>query len=248
MRCPTCHRAGPGERTSGGALRRPARLRDADALAWKKHRMRCRNPACPKKSWVLEDHRIAAKNCLLTTRAAKWATVQVGGGRTVSEVAAELACDWHTVNDAVTTYGNGPAGGRPQTAEQDQRHRARRDLVRQAQGQQPRRLRHHGGRRGEPPDHRHPAHPQLRRRGRLDRPPARGLEGADPLRRPRHVGHLCRGLLGHLAQGPPGGRPLPCHLAWPTAASMPSAGGCRPNRPGTGADETIPSIGPAGCC
>jgi transposase len=54
---------------------------------------------------VLEDHRIAAKNCLLTTRAAKWATRQVGGGRTVSEVADELACDWHTVNDAVITYG-----------------------------------------------------------------------------------------------------------------------------------------------
>jgi len=75
------------------------------SLAWKKHRMRCSDPACSKKSWVLEDHRIAAKHCLLTTRAAKWATVQVGGGRTVSEVAAELACDWHTVNDAVTTYG-----------------------------------------------------------------------------------------------------------------------------------------------
>jgi len=41
----------------------------------------------------------------LTTRAAKWATVQVGTGRTVKEVAEELACDWHTVNDAVTTYG-----------------------------------------------------------------------------------------------------------------------------------------------
>ena len=41
----------------------------------------------------------------MTTRAAKWATVQVGGGRTVSEVAAELACDWHTVNEAVCTYG-----------------------------------------------------------------------------------------------------------------------------------------------
>ena len=39
-------------------------------LAWKKHRMRCVNPTCPKKTWVLEDHRIAAKNCLLTTRAA----------------------------------------------------------------------------------------------------------------------------------------------------------------------------------
>jgi transposase len=75
------------------------------SLAWKKHRMRCASLACPKRSWVLEDHRIAAKNCLLTTRAAKWATVQVGGGRTVSEVAAELACDWHTVNEAVITYG-----------------------------------------------------------------------------------------------------------------------------------------------
>ena len=36
---------------------------------------------------------------------AKWATEQVGTGRTVKEVAGELACDWHTVNDAVTTYG-----------------------------------------------------------------------------------------------------------------------------------------------
>ena len=74
-------------------------------LAWKKHRMRCVNTRCPKRSWVLTDHRIAAKNCRLTTRAAKWATVQVGTGRTVLEVAGELACDWHTVNDAVTTYG-----------------------------------------------------------------------------------------------------------------------------------------------
>ncbi len=75
-------------------------------LGWKKHRMRCVNVRCTKRSWVLRDHRIAAKNCLLTTRAAKWATVQVGDGRTVKEVADELACDWHTVNDAVTTYGS----------------------------------------------------------------------------------------------------------------------------------------------
>ena len=74
-------------------------------LAWKKHRMRCPNLSCPKKTWVVSDHRIAAVGCLLTTRAAKWATVQVGTGRTVSEVAKELDCDWHTVNDAVTTYG-----------------------------------------------------------------------------------------------------------------------------------------------
>jgi transposase len=62
-------------------------------LCWKKHRMRCANRRCAKRSWVLSDHRIAAKNCLLTTRAAKWATRQIGDGRTVKEVAAELACD-----------------------------------------------------------------------------------------------------------------------------------------------------------
>ena len=105
VRCPTC--AGPAQ-----VKERPV-VHYVDlpvygtpmSLAWKKHRMRCVNRSCARKTWVLEDHRIAAKNCLLTTRAAKWATVQVGGGRTVSEVAAELACDWHTVNDAVITYG-----------------------------------------------------------------------------------------------------------------------------------------------
>ena len=49
------------------------------SLAWKKHRMRCVDPRCATKSWVLDDHRIAAMGCRLTTRAAKWATVQVGG-------------------------------------------------------------------------------------------------------------------------------------------------------------------------
>ena len=75
-------------------------------LGWKKHRMSCINSKCATNSFVAQDHRIAAKNCLLTTRAAKWATVQVGTGRTVKEVAKELDCDWHTVNDAVTTYGS----------------------------------------------------------------------------------------------------------------------------------------------
>ncbi len=75
------------------------------SLTWRKHRLRCVNGACPQTTWIFEDHRIAAKGCLLPTRAAKWATVQVGQGRTVLEVARELACDWHTVNDAVATYG-----------------------------------------------------------------------------------------------------------------------------------------------
>jgi transposase len=105
VRCPACNeRARIKERPVVHYVDLPV-YGTPMSLAWKKHRMRCMNAACAKKSWMLEDHRIAAKNCLLTTRAAKWATRQVGGGRTVSEVADELACDWHTVNDAVVTYG-----------------------------------------------------------------------------------------------------------------------------------------------
>jgi transposase len=105
VRCPTCR--GPAQVKERPIVRyidlpvygAPMRL------AWRKHRMCCADERCPRKSFILTDHRIAAKSCLLTTRAAKWATVQVGGGRTVKEVAGELDCDWHTVNDAVTTYG-----------------------------------------------------------------------------------------------------------------------------------------------
>lgn len=74
-------------------------------LAWRKHRLRCPHERCHRRSWTLGDHRIAAKSCRLTTRCAKWATEQVGRGRAVSDVAQELGCDWHTINDAVTTYG-----------------------------------------------------------------------------------------------------------------------------------------------
>ena len=105
VRCPACHGIA---RVKERPVVRYTDLRAYGAsihLAWKKHRMRCPNVECEQKTWTLHDHRIAAKNCLLTTRAAKWATAQVGTGRTVKEVAHELACDWHTVNDAVTTYG-----------------------------------------------------------------------------------------------------------------------------------------------
>jgi transposase len=106
VRCPACQ--GPAQ-----VKERPM-VHDVDLpvcgtrcrwLAWKKHRTRCVEPRCAKQTWTIEDNRIAAKSCLLTTRAAKRATRQVGGGRTVSEASAELGCDWPTVDDAVTTYG-----------------------------------------------------------------------------------------------------------------------------------------------
>jgi transposase len=79
---------------------RPARL------AWHKHRWCCPEVLCPTGSWTHVDERIAPPKMVMTTRAARWATVQVGRhGRAVSDVAAELGCDWHTVNDAVIDYG-----------------------------------------------------------------------------------------------------------------------------------------------
>ena len=42
----------------------------------------------------------------MTDRAGRWVTRQVGEhGRTVNELAGELECAWHTVNDAVIAYG-----------------------------------------------------------------------------------------------------------------------------------------------
>lgn len=42
----------------------------------------------------------------VTDRAGRWVCAQVGrDGRSVSEVARDLGCDWHTVMDAVIAYG-----------------------------------------------------------------------------------------------------------------------------------------------
>ena len=93
VRCPSCAvEAAVKERPMVHYVDLPVYGRPM-SLAWKKHRMRCVNERCTKKTWMLSDDRIAAKKCLLTTRAAKWATRQIGDGRTVKEMAAELACD-----------------------------------------------------------------------------------------------------------------------------------------------------------
>ena len=75
-------------------------------LVWRKRRWRCPNRACLAGSWTETDPTIAATRLGMTDRAGRWATFQVGcHGPTVSEVAADLGCDWHTVNDAVIAYG-----------------------------------------------------------------------------------------------------------------------------------------------
>ena len=76
------------------------------ALVWNKRRFICLQPECEKRTWTEVDHRIAAPRLALTDRAGRWATFQVGAnGRSVLEVAVDLGCDWHTINDAVLAYG-----------------------------------------------------------------------------------------------------------------------------------------------
>ena len=74
-------------------------------LVWHKHRWCCRG--CGAGSWTIIDDRIAPRRAAMTDRAGRWCTEHVGrSGRTVAEVARELRCDWHTVNDAVIAYGS----------------------------------------------------------------------------------------------------------------------------------------------
>ena len=76
---------------------RPARL------VWRKQRWRC--TTCGR-CWCDENTEIGAARCALTTRAARWSTLQVGrNGRAVSDVARDLGCNWHTVMDAVVVIG-----------------------------------------------------------------------------------------------------------------------------------------------
>lgn len=81
------------------AFGRPTRL------WWRKRRFRC-SIGCGRGTWTEADTAIAWPRFALTDRAGRWVTRQVGRhGRAVSDVAAELGCDWHTVNDAVIAYG-----------------------------------------------------------------------------------------------------------------------------------------------
>ena len=75
-------------------------------LMWRKVRWSCPDPDCPMTTWTWADPHIAAARQAITDRAGRWVTSQVGRlGRPVAEVARELGCDWHTVNDAVIAYG-----------------------------------------------------------------------------------------------------------------------------------------------
>jgi transposase len=75
-------------------------------VVWHKRRFFYPDPDCPKASWSEVDTRIAFPRLLMTDRAGRWLTKQIGkNGRSVQEIAEELGCDWHTVNDTLLRYG-----------------------------------------------------------------------------------------------------------------------------------------------
>ena len=104
--CPTC-----GGRVHQNGLRvtevvdLPAFGRNV-FIIWHKRRWRCAIKECPQPSFSDNDPRIADSRLRLSDRASRWATQAVGlERRSVSSVAKELGCDWHTINDAVIAYG-----------------------------------------------------------------------------------------------------------------------------------------------
>jgi transposase len=106
----------PGCPACGGVVwakdQRPIELVDLPAfgrparLVWHKRRWSCPAEDCEIGSFTETAGHIAAARLVMTDRAGRWVTAQVGRhGRTVSEVAVELGCDWHTINDTVLAYG-----------------------------------------------------------------------------------------------------------------------------------------------
>ena len=93
-----------GQGPPRGLLRRPALWWGADdhPLEESPARLPLRRV---QATFTLTDHRIAAKGCMLTTRAAKWVVKQIGAGETISHLAHELGCCWDVVNAATRIYG-----------------------------------------------------------------------------------------------------------------------------------------------
>ena len=104
-------RPGVVEGLSDGCVGGFTGVRSAGSAAVAETPVDVSEPDCAIRSFIEQDPTIGPQRALLTSRAARWVTVQVGGrGRSVDEVAAELGCDWHTVNNEVGRWGEALLG------------------------------------------------------------------------------------------------------------------------------------------
>jgi transposase len=78
------------------AMGRPVRIR------WRKRRWVCPDPACPVRSFVEQDERVAAPRARLTTRACWWAIEQIRREHaSVNGLRRQLGAGWRTVWEAI---------------------------------------------------------------------------------------------------------------------------------------------------
>lgn len=103
--CPTCGAMGKRHGTRRVDLIDLPFHNKPVIIRWKKQRMRCTNGEC-KLTWTIQDPRIASARSRLTTIAAKWCVEQLIEGDTIARLAKTLHCDWHTVDHAISLYGN----------------------------------------------------------------------------------------------------------------------------------------------
>jgi transposase len=104
--CPTCGvQAVPKERKAVTLVDMTCFDRTT-VIIWQKRRWQCCDVDCPEKTWTESHPGISAPRKTMTDRVGRSMTEAVGRfARTVSEVADNVGCDWHTVNSAVMAYG-----------------------------------------------------------------------------------------------------------------------------------------------
>lgn len=100
--CPTCGTVAEAH------SRRVVRLVDAPCfdtpvvLLWRKRRYRCREDACPVRTFTEQVPDLVRPRGLLTTRAARWAITQIRSEHaSVQGVARQLGVRWRTVWSAI---------------------------------------------------------------------------------------------------------------------------------------------------
>ena len=98
MGCPSCGVVAHGHgRVEVRLVDAPSAGRPV-AVVWRKRRWVCREPACPRVSFVEQDERVARPRALLTVRACRWAIEQVRREHaSVHGLARQLGTTWDTV-------------------------------------------------------------------------------------------------------------------------------------------------------